>query len=190
MATHPDPPRWTVERYLEMERYSTVKHEFVDGQLYAMAGGARLHSAIGVNTVALLQRLVEGKPCQVYNSAMKLRLNPKVYVYPDAAVSCDERDSANEDESIEHPLLVVEVLSDTTAAYDRGGKFDLYRTTDALREYVLVDTHRIGIEVYRRDDSNAWVVRQYGPGEMVAFDSIAGAVAIEELYRGVRMPVP
>lgn len=189
MSAQPHPPRWSVDAYLEMERGSPIKHDYLDGYVYAMAGGSRRHSRICVNVTTMLARSLRDGSCQVFNSDMKVRVDAKNYVYPDAAVSCDPRDtSSDEDDYISHPTLIVEVLSDTsTAEYDRGDKFDLlYKPIDALREYVLVDTQRVYVEVYRRADGG-WARQTYGSGDDVAFESIGTSMPIAAFYARVTM---
>lgn len=190
MVAHPQPPRWSVEAYLEMERGSSIKHDYLDGYVYAMAGGTRRHSRISVNVTTLLGLHLRGVRCQVFNSDMMVRVDARNYVYPDAAVSCDPRDTADDELSyISHPSVVVEVLSDdSTANYDRGDKFTLlYQRVEALREYVLVDTHNVAVELYRRQDDGSWPVQRYGPGDAVALESVAATIPIEAFYEGIAL---
>lgn len=186
MVAQPRPPRWRVEDYLEMERCSTVKHEFLDGYVYAMSGGTQRHSRIAVNVTTLLNVFLRGGPCRVFNSDMRVRIDQNNYVYPDAAVTCDPRDLADAGAVfLSHPRLVVEVLSeDSTAGYDRGDKFNLlYARLEELREYVLVETASIGVEVRRRTAEGTWPARRFGPGETVILESIEGRFPIDEFYR-------
>jgi Uma2 family endonuclease len=185
MVTQPQPPRWTVDTYLDMERGSTVKHEYLDGYVYAMAGGTGRHSRISVNVITLLSLHLRGRVCQVFNSDMRVRIDQSNYVYPDASVSCDARDLEDAIVFLSNPCLVVEVLSDdSTAEYDRGDKFDLlYRRAESIQEYVLVETGRIGVEVRRRRMTEDWARRSYGPGDMVVLESIEGRFAVGDFYR-------
>lgn len=190
MVAQPHPPRWTVEAYLEMERGSPIRHEYLDGHVYAMAGGTRNHSRIGVNVTALLNALVGDGPCQVFNSDMKVRVDARNYVYPDAAVSCDPRDTSDGEAAfISFPALIVEVLSDeSTADYDRSDKFDLlYKRIETLREYVLVSARQVAVEVRRRGDDGCWEQRSYGPGESVPLESLAAAPSIAAFYARVAL---
>jgi len=192
MVAHPQPPPWTVAAYLEMERGSPIKHEYIAGHVYAMAGGTRRHSRISVNVTTLFDLLLRdsGGPCQVFNSDMKVRVDARNYTYPDASVSCDPRDTADDEPSfISYPSLIVEVLSDdSTTGYDRGDKFNLlYQRIDALREYVLVETRKVAVEVYRRGAGETWVRQSYGPGDEVAFESIAGTIPIAAFYERVTL---
>jgi Uma2 family endonuclease len=120
-------PLWTVEQYLEMERWSPIRHEFIDGYVYAMAGGTQRHDRIARTITRLLEDHLEGGPCQVFSLNMRVRLaNEGDHVYADAAVTCDPRDVADDlSDYIRYPRLVVEVLSDSTEKHDRGATFDL-----------------------------------------------------------------
>ena len=145
MAASANPTVMSVEGYLESERHSAIKHEYVDGHVYALAGETRAHGVIAVNVTSLLRSALRGGPCRVYNSDVKVQLTETRYVYPDVSVGCDERDRLNDDEDVvRYPTVVVEVLSSSTEAYDRGAKFALYRSSEVLREYVLVSTDASG----------------------------------------------
>jgi len=187
MAAHPQPPRWSVEAYLEMERGSTVRHEYIDGHVYATAGGSLRHSRVSVNVLAVLQSLLRGGPCQVFNSDMKVRVDENNFVYPDASVTCDARDTGDDGLTfISHPTLIVEVLSDdSTARYDRGDKFELlYKRIEELREYVLFDTRTMAVDLYRRS-GDTWSLQSYSAGYEIHLESIGATIPIAECYEGV-----
>ncbi|MGH2386882.1 MAG: Uma2 family endonuclease, partial [Chloroflexota bacterium] len=119
MIAHPLPPPLSVEEYLELEENSTIKHEYLDGYVYAMVGGSVDYGAIVVNVLAALRPQLRGGPYRVYNSDVGVRLGPRRFVYPDLSVSCDPRDYANGHAPfISRPRLVIEVLSPKTAVYD------------------------------------------------------------------------
>ena len=180
---------WTVEQYLEAERAANMRHELIDGRAYAMAGGDQNHSRIGINVgAALADRLDErNTTCQVFNTDMKVRLaNERDFVYPDAAITCDARDLADRTRDyIRYPCLVVEVLSGSTEGYDRDAKFELYRERGSLREYVLISTDRIAVEVRSRDDDDSWATTIYGPGEDVVLRGVEMVIPIAAFYRGI-----
>ena len=168
MVAHPTPPPMPVEEYLELEENSTVKHEYIDGHVYAMAGGTVDHGVIAVNVLSLLRPRLRGGPCRVYNSDVKVRLAPRRYVYPDVSVGCDPRDRVDgRARFIRYPRVIIEVLSPSTARYDRGDKFTMYRALESLAAYVLVDTERIEIEVWTRHSATDWGQRLYGPDDAV-----------------------
>lgn len=181
------PGGWTVEEYLRLEQESAVKHEYVDGHVYAMAGGTQAHSELGVVAVALLRSLARGGPCRAFNSDLKVNVSPHIYFYPDASVSCDPRDRQPRAREIWHPTLVVEVLSPSTAVYDRGEKFDLYRTSESLREYVLVDFRRVAVEVRSKGEDGTWTTQSSGPGESVELRSLAATISAEAFYEDVEL---
>lgn len=185
MVAQPQPPRWSVDEYLEMERASSVKHEYLDGHVYAMAGGTRRHNRIAVNLLTVLTTYLRGHSCQVGGPDLKIRIDVHNYVYPDASVTCDPSDLADESSAyFTAPCLVVEVPSDaSTAGYDRGDKFDLlYRRLSSLHDYVLVETSSIGVEVRRKGEDGVWAAARYGPGDTVLLDSVGGAFPIEMFY--------
>ncbi len=177
----------TVDEWRVLERTShDAKHEYIDGHVYAMAGGSLSHGRLGSNAVRALEDALAsaGQSCYVYNSDVAARLSPKRYTYPDASVTCDERDRPSPDKTeVEAPRLIVEVLSDSTEAYDRGRKFNYYRACPHVQEYVLVATTYQEVEVYRRSPL-VWTYQAYGPGDEIKLTSIGARVAVDALYRG------
>jgi len=178
----------TVEQWRELERGShDVRHEYIDGHVYGMAGGSANHARISINVVRALDDALEGSPCRAYNSDMAARLSARRYTYPDASVTCDERDRGGVTE-IQSPRLIVEVLSDSTEAYDRGQKFAFYRVARAVQEYVLVATRYQAVEVYRRT-SRGWTdYHSYGVGDLVSLESIGAGIPVSALYRFTDVP--
>jgi Uma2 family endonuclease len=174
----------TVEQWRDLERLShDVKHEYIDGCVYAMAGGTLDHSQIGINVVRTLEDALGDGPCRVYNSDAAVRLSPTRYTYPDATVTCDERDRGGITE-IQAPRLIVEVLSpDSTEGYDRGDKFSYYRTCPTIQEYVLVGTRRRAVETFRRTSEGWTAYHAYGSGDEVELVSIGVRFPVAALYR-------
>lgn len=175
-------PVWSVEQYLDMEERSTVKHEYHVGQVYAMAGGTLAHSVIAVNVVSLLRAAVRGRGCRALNSDMKVRQSLEDYVYPDASVTCDPSDVRPDQAWIDYPVLVVEVLSQHTARHDRGDKFDGYKQVASLREYVLIESRRREVEVWRGDDAGVWRCTAYAPGDDIVLTSVPLTLTMDQLY--------
>lgn len=189
MVARPAPRMMSVEDYLAQELGSDVKHDYIDGYIYAMAGGTKGHGVIAANIIAALSTHFGEGPCRAYTSNIKVRLSPTRYLYPDVSVSCDERDNANDDEDhIQYPCLIAEVLSRTTEDYDRTDKFDLYAGCATLGDYVLVSARRPSVHVYSRGDDGAWRVRLYGPGNDIALPSLNLSLPIAAIYRAVRLP--
>jgi Uma2 family endonuclease len=179
-------PRWTVAQYLEMERASGVRHEYVDGAVYALAGGTRAHSVVGANVIALLRIAVRGGPCRVHTADMKVRVTPARYLYPDASVACEAVDRADDQlDWLAAPRVVVEVLSESTAEYDRGDKFALYRQNAALRDYVLVETASRAVEVRSRGADGTWTTRRFGAGATVELPGLGASFAVAAVYEDV-----
>ena len=186
MAAQRMPQYMTVDEWRELERQSEVKHEYIDGQVYAMAGGTLDHSFVAVNVVALLNRALGRGPCRAYNSDAAARLSPTRFTYPDATVTCDEQDRGRITE-IQTPRMIVEVLSDSTEARDRGVKFEYYRACPSVQEYVLVSTRRQLIEVYSRTQKG-WILHVYEPGDTVELPSIDVHLPFVAIYEGTDVP--
>lgn len=176
---------WTVERYLWLERNSLVKHEYVDGIVYALAGGTRGHSRIAINAGRVLDAALFESPCRVFNSDIKVRINICIFRYPDLAVTCDPRDEEDED-YISFPTMVLEALSTSTKQQDRGAKFEEYRTIPTLREYVLAEPDRMVVHLYRRQDDDDWALTTYTAADEIALESLDVRLAVAALYHKVR----
>ncbi|MBD1832461.1 Uma2 family endonuclease [Cyanobacteria bacterium FACHB-472] len=174
------------EDYLEGERVSPIKHEYKRGQVYAMVGAKKPHIIIAGNLVTLFNNHLEDSPCIVLSSDIKVRLeSADCYYYPDVALTCDERDTNSTDDFILYPILVIEVLSPSTAAFDRGEKFADYQTSPSLREYVLINQSQMSVECFRLSDSGDWVSQTYRQGDEVYFASIDICCDIASIYRKV-----
>jgi len=181
----------SVDEWRALERTShDTKHEYIDGRVYAMSGGSLAHGSIGSNAVRALQDALRaaGKPCYVYNSDVAARLSSKRYTYPDASVTCDERDRPVPDKTeIQAPRVIVEVLSDSTEAYDRGKKLGYYRACPTVQEYILVASKDQSVDVYRRTPQS-WTYDAYEPGDEIELPSLAIRVAVAALYRDAGIP--
>lgn len=178
-----------LEEWRELERTGEVKHEYIDGHVYAMAGGSRAHSAIAVNLIALLHAALGAGPCQVYNSDLATRVSESRYTYADAVVTCAARDQATRtDTEVVEPRVVVEVLSESTERKDRGRKWDDYRQCASLQEYVLVGTEYQRVEVYRRTEQGWALYHIYGPRDEVDLTSIGARLPVALLYQRTDVP--
>jgi len=176
------------EDYIEAEKRSEVKHEYHNGEVYAMSGASDAHVTIGVNITSLLRNTLRGSGCRTYNSDMKARIEAvNRYYYPDAMVSCDERDRQLEYEK-KYPTLIIEVLSDSTEMKDRGEKFQHYRHLETLQEYVLVSQHQPLVEVFRKNESGFWVLHPFGEGDEVELLSVGLKTNIATFYEDVNFP--
>jgi Uma2 family endonuclease len=176
----------TPEEYLQMEEQSPVKHEYINGQINAIAGASDPHVTIALNLATLLRSHVRGSGCRVYISDMKASIESlNRFYYPDVMVTCDPRDQETSAYK-RFPTLIVEVLSNSTEAFDRGDKFIDYQELESLREYVLINTKRQRVECFRRNDEGLWVLQSYTP-EHTSFrlNSVEFEGTLEALYEDV-----
>ena len=174
------------EDYLEGERVSPIKHEYRRGHVYAMTGAKKPHIIITSNLVRRLGNHLDDTDCIILPLDIKVRLEEaNCYYYPDVAVTCDERDTGSTEDFILYPSLVVEVLSPSTAAFDRGDKFADYQTSPSLQEYVLITQSEIKIECFRVNAEGNWVSQTYRQGEELELMSIDFRCPIAQVYQKV-----
>ncbi len=174
------------EDYLEGERVSPIKHEYRRGHVYAMTGAKKPHIIITSNLVRRLGNHLEDTDCIILPLDIKVRLEEaNCYYYPDVAVTCDERDTGSTEDFILYPSLVVEVLSPSTAAFDRGDKFADYQTSPSLQEYVLITQSEIKIECFRLNAEGNWVSQTYRHGDELELMSIDFLCPIAQVYQKV-----
>ena len=152
------------------------------------AGEIPDHAQVGANRTGVLYGALEGKPCRIYSSDVRVRLSETRYVHPDVAVSCDRRDRGQE-KTIAFPCLIIEVLSPGTETYDRKRKRMYYQACSSVQEYVLVHTHYQWVEVFRREQNNLWTYHAFEDGDEVTFTSLDVHFPISKLYRNVDLPV-
>lgn len=179
--------RLSPEEYLAFERAAEERHEYADGEIFAMSGGTIAHSEITGNIHGELRTAVRPRGCRVLNGDMRIHVEATGrYVYADVSVLCDRplfRDERRD--TLLNPKLIVEVLSDSTEAYDRGDKFAGYRTIPSLRTYVLASQKEPRIEVFTRQPDGSWVLRVFGPGERAALTDIDVLLDVDSVYKGV-----
>ena len=177
--------------WLADERASTRgRSEYLDGEIFAMAGGSEAHNLIAGNAFAALHALFKGRPCYVYTSDMKVRVeSANLGAYPDAMAVCGERLFWDEHKDvITNPTLIVEVLSDSTEAYDRGDKFAHYRNIPSLRAYLLLSQHRVRAELYLRQSSGDWLLRTYDDlQDSIPLTALDVEVALADIYDKVEL---
>ena len=183
-------PYITPEQYLALERQAETKSEYFAGEIFAMAGASREHNRISGNAFGELWSQLRDRPCATYNSDMKVRTTEDHYAYPDVTVVCGEAQFGGEErEVLLNPTLIVEVLSPSTEAWDRGGKFEQYRQRESLQEYVLIAQDRPHVERYARQEDGQWLLTEVNGLEAVlALPSIGGELALAEVYRKVTLP--
>lgn len=176
---------FTPEDYLELERSSSVKHEYLQGQVVAMAGASKAHVIITSNLSALLVNHLRGTGCIVYPMDMKVRIPAlNLFYYPDLTVTCDDRDRNSNEDFILHPKLIIEVLSDSTETFDRSDKFANYKTIPALEEYVLIHQKQILVEQFQRTPNNLWISKCQ-EGDILNLASIGFSCPIAGLYENL-----
>jgi len=183
MASVPLSPL-TEEEYLRIERLAETKSEFNDGQMFAMSGGSPNHALLGMGIGVLLTRGLP-KGCRVFNSELRILIAAaKTYAYPDCSVVCGELQLASDQkDNLLNPLLIVEVLSPSTEGYDRGKKFEMYRTIESFREYLLVHQDRRLVEHYSRQDDGSWLLREHAGAEAtVTISRLNIQILLAELY--------
>jgi Uma2 family endonuclease len=175
----------TPAEYFAWEEQQLCRHEYINGEVYAMSGGTQNHSRIALKFAALLDNHLTDGVCRVFNSDCRVNLvGTNDYTYPDASVSCDHQDKTTT-QYITYPCLIVEVLSESTEAYDRGNKFFRYRQNPQLQDYVLVNSQEIAIDLYRKGSSGQWEIVNYRAGDMVELQSVSLSFSIEQIYRGI-----
>jgi Uma2 family endonuclease len=176
--------RYTYREYLALERGANVRHEFFDGEIYARAGGTREHAAICANLTTSLSTQLRGRGCQAHSSDLRVRvLETGLATYPDVTVICHHAEQDPEDRNtVTNPVLLVEVLSPSTAAYDRGEKLAHYRRIPSLQEIVLVAHDERLIEVWRREEGDTWVRRE-ARGGSVTLTAVPATLVVDDVYR-------
>ena len=178
-------PQFSAADYLAWESEQIEKHEFFRGETFAMSGASRRHVTISGNVFASLDRSLEGSPCRVYMADMKLQLlQDNAYFYPDVFVTCDPADH-RADQFMSAPTLVVEVLSPSTEAFDRGDKFAAYRRIPSLREFILIDPETQRIEIYRRASQDTWELQDMTPGEPLVLHSLETEIGWDRIFRNL-----
>lgn len=179
------------DAYLALERETRQRYEWLDGQVYAMAGGTPAHAALAAAALRELGNLAMSRGCVVFSSDLKVRVTATgLSTYPDGAVVCGPLDRSEQDRNAAtNPSLLVEVLSDGTEAYDRGEKFAHYRRIPSLRDYVLVSQHTRRIELYSREGDH-WALRVAGEGETLALTAMSGELSVDRVYAGIALDAP
>ena len=184
-AKEKHPLKLTPEEYFAWEETQLEKHEYIDGQVYAMSGGSVNHGRLSIRLRSLFDAHLDNTDCITGNSDIKINiLETQNYTYPDASVTCDDRDKTTP-QYFTYPCLIVEVLSASTEAYDRGSKFRLYRKNPALKDYLLVSSTCIEIDLYQKNDADEWVIFNYKESDTIDLKSINLSFPIEQIYRNI-----
>ena len=190
MASNPV-PGLTEEQYLAIERAAEFKSEFLNGEMFAMSGASVRHADLDGNVYAELHTRLRGSPCRVFNSDLRVRVSATgLYTYPDVTVVCGPPALADGHQDVLlNPAVIFEVLSPSTERYDRGRKFQHYRTIETLQSYILVEQDRIRVEHYSPQADNTWTLRDYQqPEDQLTIDSIGVAIPLARIYERVEFP--
>jgi len=178
----------TPEEYLAMEEASEIKHEYYQGETFAMAGGSVNHNRVNKNLVKHFESGLSGKPCEAFMDNMRLWIKANgLFTYPDLMVVCGEPEFyEGRDDMITNPVVIVEVLSKTTQDYDRGDKFKLYRSIPTLQEYILIDQYSVHIEQYYLEAPKKWAFVEYNElTDILKFAKIDFQISLQDIYRRV-----
>jgi Uma2 family endonuclease len=180
--------RYTYAEYLALEASSNVKHEFLDGQIYAMAGGTPEHAALAAAVIGLLFPALRAGRCRAYDADLRVRTPTGLATYPDVTVVCGPRERDGEDaQAVTNPTLIVEVLSRSTEEYDRGDKFEHYKSVRSLEQYVLVSHRDRLVEVWTRE-RGGWTAAIAREGDIAPLGSIQAQLDVRELYEAAAEP--
>lgn len=183
-------PRFERTDFLAWEPDQPCKHEYVAGEVFAQAGARQAHVIASLNIAAVLRQRLRGSPCRAYIADMQLEVERADAVYyPDVMVSCHPADLAAE-RVLHHPRVIIEVLSDSTAAYDRGQKFAAYRLLDSLQEYVLVDPECRSLEIFRRLPSGDWLLATHDSKRGLVLASLELEIGLDEVFEDVDGSTP
>lgn len=178
----------TEKEYLNAERLALDKHEYYKGEIFAMSGASISHNKIAMNCYIDLGTKLKGKNCQPYGSDLRIHI-PKntLYTYPDISIICGKIETTDDKfDTVKNPSVIIEILSDSTRNYDKGGKFTLYREIDSLQEYILIDSEQIMVEKFIRNPDNSWQLTEYKNIEQSFLITTVGIeMLLTDVYAGV-----
>ena len=184
--------KFTIEEYLEYENASQEKHEYYQGEIFAMSGPKVPHNIIAGNLYFGLRKRLESKSCQPFNSDQRIYIPQNtLFTYPDISIICGEIITKdNDDRNILNPSVIFEILSRTTKNYDRGEKFKLYRDIPTLKEYILVDSESISVEAFRINVTGHWELEEYKKAdETLLAKTVQVSIPLTEIYEGIKLNV-
>jgi Uma2 family endonuclease len=179
----------TEKEYLDAERLATEKHEYFQGEIFAMSGASRAHNEIAMNCSVELATKLKGKPCRPYGSDFRVNIPQNtLYTYPDISVYCNEPQTLDaENDTATNPTVIVEILSKSTRNYDLGGKFALYRQIESLKDYILIDSEAIKVIKYTKNNDGSWLLVEYNAIENSFYiSSIGVTLNLVDLYENVK----
>ena len=182
--------KFTIEEYLQMEEVSEEKHEYYQGEIFAMSGPKVPHNIIAGNVYGELKQMLKGKSCRPFNSDQQIHIpQNSLFTYPDISIVCGEIITLNNDDwNILNPTVIIEILSLGTKDYDRGGKFKLYRDITTLKEFILIDSEAISIEAFRINDGGHWELEEYRKiNDSLFIKAIQLSIPVIEIYEGTKL---
>ncbi|PWQ97128.1 Uma2 family endonuclease [Leucothrix pacifica] len=178
---------YTREEYLAFDDASPEKHQFYNGEIFAMSGGSFNHALIGTNATHQLQARLAGSPCQTMNSDMRVTTPSGLNTYPDASIYCGDPELTDNSHTLLNPVLIVEVLSPSTRNYDQGDKFTHYRSIPCLQDYLLIESEFVHIAHYQRQGKHEWLLREYDSLEdELNLSSVKLQVTVATFYDNVK----
>ncbi len=188
MSALPNTQRWTVEAYLDFEMTSETKHEYFDGEVYAMSGASEKHNHIVANTIGSFFAQLRESPCNALSSDQRVRVSKRQYVYPDITIVCGERQFTGEKpDTLLNPTVLIEVLSPSTEGYDKTVKSEYYRSIPSLKEYLLISQEKCHIEHYARQTNGKWFVADVMQMDgTLELSSVQCTLAAEDVYNKVK----
>lgn len=178
--------KFTEQEYLELEKKSSVKHEYYRGEIFAMSGAGVNHNYIFSNLFIGIGVRLKGKSCRPMGSDMRLNIPENtLYTYPDIAIYCGDFFNNDKDkDNARNPTVIIEILSPSTRAYDKDQKFSLYRDIPALKEYILIDSEKINIEIFRINDKKKWELEEYKSiNDILGIKSVELSIPLAEIYK-------
>ena len=183
--------KFSIEEYLEMEKDSTFKHEYYNGEIFLMAGTKADHNTITINLIVIMRHQLKGGPCRVFSSDMRVNVDENdLYTYPDLSIVCGQPTFRDNDQfNLKNPSVIIEVLSRSTKEYDRGDKFKLYQELRSLKEYILVDSQSVLVEHFIKNEQGEWIRSQYSQlSDTFIVEAADVALSVKEIYEDTQFP--
>ena len=186
MERQPVYRKWTFEEYLAYEEETGIKHEYIDGEIYAMTGGTKKHSVMATNCTTEIGVQLRDSDCYVASSDMRVQISPTKFVYPDFLVVCGQDEFMDDKEvTLLNPTLVAEFISDSSEKYDKGLKSEYYRSIESLQHYLIVDQNRVYVQLYTRGNDDKWIFQEFNQHDtMIPLEAIGVELPVDEVYRG------
>lgn len=186
MVSNRVPRKWTIEEYLAYEDETDLKHEFIDGEIYAMSGGTKNHSFITGNAFIAVGQRLSGSSCRIHTSDMRVRISDTKYVYPDFSVVCgDGKYTDDKETTLINPTLCVEVMSPSSETYDKTLKVEFYRSVPSLQHYLIIDQNQVYVRLHTKHDVG-WLLQEFNDIDMVIpLVAIGVELPIRDVYRDI-----